>query len=256
MRKLLDLRMAEVRQTTTFRLTAALGIVFLVAVVALLGITYALTESEQAARSDLVLYREAQLLASAPPGKRVAAVNAAVTGNASGLLYFALYDAAGRKLAGNVNFDARKQSHAMPERTFERPAGGGLPVPMRMLVRQLGDGETLVLGRDNKTTIDLRARILGILLASGLAVVASAAAAAVGLSIGPLRRIGELKVAARRIAAGELGWRMPVSRRMDELDLIAGMVNTMIDEIERLMEQVKGATDAIAHDLRAPLARL
>jgi signal transduction histidine kinase len=49
---------------------------------------------------------------------------------------------------------------------------------------------------------------------------------------------------------------MPLSGRRDELDTVAATVNTMMGEIERLMVQVKGTTDAIAHDLRTPLGHL
>jgi len=47
-----------------------------------------------------------------------------------------------------------------------------------------------------------------------------------------------------------------VSRHGDELDMLAGIVNAMLDEIERLLGEVKGVCDNIAHDLRTPLTRL
>jgi hypothetical protein len=48
---------------------------------------------------------------------------------------------------------------------------------------------------------------------------------------------------------------LPVSRHGDELDMLAGIVNAMLDEIERLLGEVKGVCDNIAHDLRTPLTR-
>lgn len=56
--------------------------------------------------------------------------------------------------------------------------------------------------------------------------------------------------------AGELSVRMPIAGRRDELDLFAGMVNAMIEEVERLLGEAKSANDAVAHDLRTPLARV
>lgn len=53
-----------------------------------------------------------------------------------------------------------------------------------------------------------------------------------------------------------LGPRLPVSGRGDEVDLLAAIVNRMLGEIERLMGEVKGVCDNIAHDLRTPLTRL
>jgi signal transduction histidine kinase len=49
---------------------------------------------------------------------------------------------------------------------------------------------------------------------------------------------------------------LPLSNRRDELDMLAAIVNAMLDRIERLMHEVKGVCDNIAHDLRTPLTRL
>jgi signal transduction histidine kinase len=55
---------------------------------------------------------------------------------------------------------------------------------------------------------------------------------------------------------GDLQLRIPASGRHDELDILAITVNRMLDEIERLLSEVKSVTDTIAHDLRTPLTRL
>ena len=64
-----------------------------------------------------------------------------------------------------------------------------------------------------------------------------------------------MQAAAQEIAAGDLKRRMPLSERRDELDMFAVTVNAMMGEVERLMSEVKGATETIAHDLRTPLTR-
>jgi signal transduction histidine kinase len=70
-----------------------------------------------------------------------------------------------------------------------------------------------------------------------------------------LRRLRELQAAGDAISQGDLKRRMPTSRHRDELDLFAATVNHMMDEVERLMSEVQGATDIIAHDLLMPLTR-
>jgi signal transduction histidine kinase len=42
----------------------------------------------------------------------------------------------------------------------------------------------------------------------------------------------------------------------DELDLLAKIVNKMLDEIAQRMNDIKGAADSVAHDLRTPLTHL
>ncbi|GAA0580844.1 two-component system sensor histidine kinase UczS [Craurococcus roseus] len=60
---------------------------------------------------------------------------------------------------------------------------------------------------------------------------------------------------AAAISAGDLSQRVPLSGRDDEFDRLAATMNTMLDRIETLMDGVRGVSDAIAHDLRTPIAR-
>jgi signal transduction histidine kinase len=76
------------------------------------------------------------------------------------------------------------------------------------------------------------------------------------LGRGPLRRVRAMESAIEPIARGDLGARLPVSDRRDEVDMLASIVNRMLDRIERLLGEVKGVSDSIAHDLRTPLTRL
>lgn len=57
------------------------------------------------------------------------------------------------------------------------------------------------------------------------------------------------------IAGGDLSRRVPISSQGDEFDRLARTMNTMLERIDRLMTGVRGVSDAIAHDLRTPIAR-
>ena len=50
--------------------------------------------------------------------------------------------------------------------------------------------------------------------------------------------------------------RLPVHSGIDELDGVIVSVNAMLDEIERLLDQLAAVGDNIAHDLRSPLANV
>ena len=52
---------------------------------------------------------------------------------------------------------------------------------------------------------------------------------------------------------GELHSRLPVGTEGDDIEKVARAVNLMLDEIERLLDQLKSVGDNIAHDLRTPL---
>jgi len=70
------------------------------------------------------------------------------------------------------------------------------------------------------------------------------------------RRIASMHVAVGQIMRGHLNQRLPVRGTGDDLDRLAATVNEMLAEIERLVEEIRGVGDSIAHDLRTPLTRV
>jgi len=71
-----------------------------------------------------------------------------------------------------------------------------------------------------------------------------------------LRGLRLLSQLCDRVSTGDLKHRMQVSGRNDDIDHVSAAVNHMLDQIETLMEGVREVSDAIAHDLKTPLARL
>jgi signal transduction histidine kinase len=246
------LRLRDIRNTSTFRLTFALGAVAIVGVASLLVLVYALSARQLNARSDLILREEAARMIAMPRDALEAEVRQAMGGNASGLDYYGLLAADGTKLAGNL----RGSAGFTPGKPREISASPGRHGPIRLLGTRLASGEMLLIGRDITPLVDLRWRVTMVLIASGIVITLLIAATAVAVSLAPLRRVGRLQRIAQEIAAGDLERRMPVLGRGDELDLLAGTVNGMVEEVGRVIGQVKSVTDAIAHDLRTPLTRM
>ena len=118
------------------------------------------------------------------------------------------------------------------------------------------DGRWLVLVRANGSLFGVTRIIWHALLwALSLTIIPGAAGWHL-LRRRPLRRIRGIQASAEAIVAGDLTHRLPLSNRRDELDMLAAIVNAMLDRIEKLMNEVKGVCDNIAHDLRTPLTRL
>ncbi|WP_025128137.1 HAMP domain-containing sensor histidine kinase [Pseudomonas sp. PH1b] len=118
------------------------------------------------------------------------------------------------------------------------------------------DGRWLVLVRDNGSLFAVTRIILHALLWGISLTIIPGAAGWHLLRRRPLRRIRQIQASAEAIVAGDLTRRLPLSDRRDELDMLAAIVNAMLERIERLMHEVKGVCDNIAHDLRTPLTRL
>jgi signal transduction histidine kinase len=76
------------------------------------------------------------------------------------------------------------------------------------------------------------------------------------LSGGFLRRIDAINRTAAQIMGGSLASRVLVRPHGDEIDSLAANLNTMLDRIQSLMENLQQVSSDVAHDLRTPLARL
>jgi signal transduction histidine kinase len=119
----------------------------------------------------------------------------------------------------------------------------------------LPDGGFLYVGRDLSEQDSIRDLVIKALLAG-------AGASLLVLVIGALlfrhqieKRIGEIRRTARRIEAGDLTQRIPVSSE-DEFGRLSVDINRMLDRIGHLMDGVRHVSNAIAHDLRTPLGRI
>ncbi|MFC6842108.1 sensor histidine kinase [Xanthomonas theicola] len=76
------------------------------------------------------------------------------------------------------------------------------------------------------------------------------------MSAAVLRRIEEVSQTSRDIVNGDLGRRIALNGSGDEFDHLAASLNSMLDRITALMEDLKQVSVDVAHDLRTPLTRL
>lgn len=114
----------------------------------------------------------------------------------------------------------------------------------------------LLVGRDVEDRVALRGLILG-----GLGWTAGASlllAILGGLLVrrAVLRRIEEITGTANGIVRGDLAQRLPIRGTDDEFDQLALTINGMLEQIQQLIENIQNTSNAIAHDLRTPLAEL
>jgi signal transduction histidine kinase len=127
---------------------------------------------------------------------------------------------------------------------------------VRLIARNLPDGDVLVLGR-NVDEVGEIARVVGQALALGLVpAVLLCLAVGVALSARARKRIVEVNERVQRIVAGDLRERLPHRTINDPFSKLAVIVNGMLDEMEALIHSLAGVGNNIAHDLRTPLARV
>jgi signal transduction histidine kinase len=206
-----------------------------------------------------------------------AAINADVQGlseryTEDGLL--ALEETIEQRLAGNVDDDA---IYLLADPALHRMAGNlehwparlpldlgwdDLPIEragVRGMARvrqfQLAGGFHLLVGRDVEARMQMARLLTDALLWSAVVMLVLGTAGAVAVR-GLFRlTLADVSATAAAISAGDLSRRVRVSGRGDEFDLLAETINDMLERIARLMDGVRQVSNAIAHDLRTPIAR-
>ena len=127
---------------------------------------------------------------------------------------------------------------------------------LRIIYGMIGPGVILQLGQ----SLALQMRLVQAfqrLFAITMAVVMGLAAL-IGwfLARRALSGVGGIARTAQRITSGDLTVRAPISRRHDEIDLLAANINQMLDRILDLITGIREMSDNIAHDLKSPITRI
>ena len=248
--------------STPFRLTLAYLGTFVVAAALIVG--FIAWRANDLLTNKVIETLEAEVLGlreqfQAGGPERLAAIVAQRSAQPGSSLYL-LVDAAGRKVAGNLNrvpvefTEARGGSLFKYVRADGEAQGAarhavGVPLPVP-------GGLVLIVGRDIE---DLH-RFAGTMGELGLIGIGLLSLLGIGagllISRSVLRRIEAITEASRTIMGGELSKRIPLDGSGDELDRLSESLNAMLARIEELMVALREVSDNIAHDLKTPLNRL
>ncbi len=184
-----------------------------------------------------------------------AALDARVKRSRTGGNYYVLADASRKRLAGNLA--------AWPDSVPEAPGryrvtirGDRDPRQAIVIYATLPGGYRLLVAGDD-TPFRRMERLFWYGLASTTGVILVLGAfAAWAIRRDFLSQVQRIQRTATAIVAGDLSRRLEVRGGGDELELLARTVNHMLDQIEQLVGGVRNVSNAIAHELRTPLAEL
>lgn len=188
-------------------------------------------------------------------------------GRAPGANLYIITDAAGRIITGNVyaiqpgviddiGWQNRPFVYARFGDDRDVLKDGDHPARAIAQVIAMPNGMRLLVGRD----IGEPERFRGVVrraLTMALAFMGGGALL-IWLLVGrhALKRIDRVSAASKRILAGDLTGRLPVTPANDEFDRLSSSLNTMLERISVLNDGLRDVSDSIAHDLKTPLTRL
>jgi len=252
------MRLVEVPRTTSFQLALRFLLLFAAASLALFGFLYWQTQHYVVGRIDNWLVQEQTIFSPLDRDTLLQRLNAHVVADPSLARPIALFDPTGQRLAGTpVNLPPAKVRaipHDVPVQFVVHQ--GTQQIVFHGLVHLRPSGDLLLAAVDMEPAHRFASMLIKAFVWGGLvtALLGLAGAAVVGAN--SVRHIDGVTRAIQRIVSGDLSERLPTQGRTDDLGRLANVINGMLGELERLMQEVKGVCDNIAHDLRTPLTRL
>lgn len=247
--------LSDIPRTTSFRLALLFLGLFGAASLSLFGFMYWQTSRYLSDGFNDWLRNELASRSTAHSSERMRALNARAMLDPEGRRPIALFDAEGRWVAGSP------ATLPTPLPPMDQPfhfalQRGDEEAAFRGMMHRLASGDILLVGRDLREVRQFRDSQLSAMASGALVVLVLGLTGAVLTGAGALGRIDGVTRAIERIVNGDLSERLPTGNGGGDLDRLIRVVNRMLDEIERLMNEVKGVIDDIAHDLRTPLTRL
>ncbi len=251
----------DLLRSSPFRITVLFTVLFTVSSVVMLAFIYVGASREfrktlrnQIATETAVLKRDFQ---DRGYEDLVEMIQARSNAPATGFFLYAIADRSGKQRIGNLPIEHLNAGwrEATLRHNIVDPGDDGETLLM-MLGSPLGDGNVLIVAAGLDQSHDLRQLIIDSLVSSLAFVLPLVLSGGLLLSRAVLARVSRIHRVSRRIMAGDLSRRLPITGSNDEFDKLSESMNAMLERIEELMASIKQVTTDIAHDLRTPLGRL
>jgi signal transduction histidine kinase len=249
-------------RTTTFRLAMVQATFFTAFAFVFLGYIYFATAGQLTQDAERAAAQEFDSLALVYAQGGRDALNQEVIERSSsgGPTRYLFADENGKAISGDFDRLSKIPAGAAEraEFDFEAPNPDGTFTRHHAIGRvgRLSNGPILLVARDMGDAAAIVRRISNTLWTGALLGVALSLLAGLIASRQAARRVETLSRTAQDVMAGDLTRRAPVHGDNDEFDILAIDFNAMLARLEKLVHSTRTAGDAIAHDLRTPLARL
>jgi len=246
--------MLELLRSSALRVALTFAFATILATTAIFGLVYLQIRAADEKSNRLILEDEAAKSVDHSVEDLRRAFELRLTHDLRRLDFAALFASDRKAMFGNIEELPAIPLDGKSHFAASRAPGTDRTEPAIFVARVRPDGSILVLGRSLLETYAFR-RIVLAALETGLApMLLLALAIGAFMARRASRRLTGIHETIARIMKGDMQLRLPVRSRRDAIDMLSRDVNLMLDEINRLLAQIKGVSDNIAHDLRSPLA--
>jgi signal transduction histidine kinase len=249
-------RLPELLRTSTFRWTLGISAAFTALVVLMFVYVYWHTNALAVGVADRLNEEEANRIASLAPDRVLEEINRDLDRDPLRTKLVGLFDSAGNRIAGNIESLPPGSDRDADTAIIRVDAQGREQTSVRLVARRLADNNTLLVARDYAGLTGFAGTLSRSLALGLIPALCLALAAGTFLSLRTQKRIAEVTSRIQRVVAGDFHERLPSKGGNDPFERLAVQVNGMLDEIERLVENLGSVGNDIAHDLRTPLTRV
>jgi HAMP domain-containing protein len=217
-------------------------VIFSLSVMLLIGFIGWVVTGAMEHETDVVMDWQLLYFDSMPHGELAQAISRRIEHERMHSNYYGLFTADGQYIAGDMlvfppNLPVNRTGVTLRKLTVAGPERA--PV-VRVMAEQRLNGDKLVLARDLTHVLRVRQSIINALIGGGILCMFTGIAGGLALSMRQMRRLRAIRQATQLVAQGDLGQRLPAGGR-DEIDMLVQLINHMLEEVERLMHEVKGA---------------
>ncbi|HLN22401.1 MAG TPA: HAMP domain-containing sensor histidine kinase [Patescibacteria group bacterium] len=251
--------MTRLLRSTAVRLALGYATIFILSSMILVGLLWWRTTAYLDREVDAVILADTQAVGDrlrdfGLPGA-IETINERVGKAGDERAIYLLTDPALVPVAGNLDAWPLEIGHSQGWHQIQLTFQGRIH-PTRVLYVVLPSGFHLLVGRDVEDRATIRRSILDGLGWTAAAALLLAVTGGLLLRGAILRRVDALTLTTTAIIRGDLSNRLPTRDTHDEFDRLAQTINGMLQQIEVLVDGVRNASNAVAHDLRTPLAEL
>lgn len=249
------MNLLDLARTTSFRLAVTFLLLFSAASVGLFAFVHWETKDFLSDKTDEWVTREIASLQRLDPAQLTNRLRQSELDPSTRERPFALYDPSANRLVGTpIAISPETLKLARPSDFVAKVDDRSRQ--FRGKVQKTTDGNYLLVAQGLHDQAEFDERLFDATLLAALATACLGLVGAIFLGAGSMRQIDNITRATERIVKGDLSQRLPAGKGGGDIDRLTHVVNGMLTEIERLMHEVKGVCDNIAHDMRTPLTRL